>query len=189
MVRGDVTAGMLVHRLVESRGLAVMADDEAELTYARGLLRPEERASLQDIDATVRTAVASWRGLQNQPEISRLLATGRRYHEVPFSLRTELNGAPSSCGGVSTAWFGRKTVPLWSWSSRPGSDGPCTSGSSIFTSKQRAGLFRRLSLRAASCIRIDPRLPQRHLSSVTRTAPTRSYGIHGYVFVRFSCAV
>jgi ATP-dependent exoDNAse (exonuclease V) beta subunit len=91
---GDATAGMLVHRLVESRGLAVTADNEAELTYARGLLRPEERASLLDIDATVRTAVASWRGLQNQPEIRRLLGTGRRYHEVPFSLRMESNGAP-----------------------------------------------------------------------------------------------
>ena len=91
---GDVTAGMLVHRLVESRGLAVTTDDEAELKHATRLLRPDERASLQDIDGTVRTAVDAWRGLQNQPEISRLLATGRRYHEVPFSLRTELNGAP-----------------------------------------------------------------------------------------------
>ena len=93
-VGGDVTAGILVHRLVESRGLALTTDDEADLTYARDLLRPEERASLEDIDATVRAAVASWRGLQNRPEISRLLTTGRRHHEVPFSLRTELNGAP-----------------------------------------------------------------------------------------------
>ena len=98
-LHGDVTAGILVHRLVELRGLAVIADDEAELPYARGLLRPEERAGLENIDATVRTAVASWRGLQNQPEVGRLLAAGRRHHEVPFSLRTELNGAPAVLRG------------------------------------------------------------------------------------------
>ncbi len=89
---GDASAGILVHRLVESRGLASGVDDQAEMAYARGLLRPEERASLEDVDATVRSAVASWRGLQQQPEVTALLRTGRRHHEVPFSLRTELNG-------------------------------------------------------------------------------------------------
>ena len=91
---GEATAGILVHRLVESRGFARTADDRTELSYALGLLRAEERASLEDIDATARRAVASWRALQNRPEVSRLLAGGRIHHEVPFSLWTELNGAP-----------------------------------------------------------------------------------------------
>ncbi len=89
----DVTAGILVHRLFQWAEVLAGCDADAELAYARGLLQPEERAVIEDVDATVETAVAAWRTMRARPDVAALLANGRRFHEVPFSMRMVRDGA------------------------------------------------------------------------------------------------
>ena len=86
------TAGMLVHRLFEAP-LLPDASEQAHLSYARRLLRPEERAALEDADSTVRRAVATWRSLQQREDVGDLLSAGSRQHEVPFSMQTVRDGS------------------------------------------------------------------------------------------------
>jgi ATP-dependent helicase/nuclease subunit A len=85
------TAGILVHRLFEAP-LLPDASEQAHLSYARRLLRPEERAALEDADSTVRHAVATWRALQQRADVGDLLSAGRRQPEVPFSMQTVRDG-------------------------------------------------------------------------------------------------
>jgi ATP-dependent helicase/nuclease subunit A len=87
------TAGILIHRLFECP-LLPDASEEAHLSYARQLLRPEERAALENADSTVRTAVATWRALQQREDVGDLLSAGCRQHEVPFSMQTVSDGTP-----------------------------------------------------------------------------------------------
>ena len=93
--RGDVTAGILVHRLFQSGEVLDGCDEDAELSYARGLLRPEERGAIEDtdIDAVVTAAVTAWRAMRARADVAALLSSGRRRHEVPFSMRTVKEGA------------------------------------------------------------------------------------------------
>ena len=51
------------------------------------LLKPEERAALDDVHATAAAAVTAWRSMRTREEVAALLASGSRLHEVPFSLR------------------------------------------------------------------------------------------------------
>jgi ATP-dependent helicase/nuclease subunit A len=93
--RGDVTAGILIHRLFQSGEILDGCDEDAELAYARGLLRPEERAAIEDIDidANVTAAVTAWRAMRARADVAALLSSGRRRHEVSFSMRTVKEGA------------------------------------------------------------------------------------------------
>ena len=86
-------AGLLVHRLFESAHADTLLDD-ALATHAHELLEAEERSVLDDAGATVRTAIAAWRALKARPEVTALLGSGRREHEVAFSLRIENEGVP-----------------------------------------------------------------------------------------------
>jgi ATP-dependent helicase/nuclease subunit A len=81
--RGDSVVGTLVHRLFQFVDTPA-ADD---LARASELLRPEERATLVDVDATVQTAVDIWRRMRLRDDVAMLLASGRPFYEVPFSMR------------------------------------------------------------------------------------------------------
>jgi ATP-dependent exoDNAse (exonuclease V) beta subunit len=95
-IHGEVTAGILIHRLFQSAEILEGRAEDAQFAYARGLLQPEERAALEDIDidATVTAALVAWRTMRARADIAGLLASGRRLHEVPFSMRTVKAGTP-----------------------------------------------------------------------------------------------
>ena len=78
----DLLVGTLVHRLFQSPS-----------TPARTLLRPEERALVDDADDLVRRAVAMWEAMRCRPDVAALLGSGTVLHEVPFSLALGRGGA------------------------------------------------------------------------------------------------
>jgi RecB family exonuclease len=85
--REHALAGRVVHRLLESGQLSrTSADDYA---FARGLLKPEERAGASDLDALIAEAVRAWRSVRVRDEIVSLMREGLCLHEVPFSMRVE----------------------------------------------------------------------------------------------------
>ncbi len=84
----DVFAGTLVHRLFQFEDrLGAAGSEDDQVAIAASLVRPEERATLDDADAVVRRAHAAWKSMKAQPDVATLLASGVRMHEVPFSLR------------------------------------------------------------------------------------------------------
>ena len=84
----DRLLGTLVHRLMHR---AFDAGDEPagdELANrARAMLDAEEAATFDDVDAAVQTAITTFRALRSRKDVTALLASGERVHEVPFSLR------------------------------------------------------------------------------------------------------
>jgi ATP-dependent helicase/nuclease subunit A len=90
----DVTAGILVHRLFQSGAVLEGRDPAADLTYARSLLQPEERASTENIDSAIAAGVAAWRAMRAREDVAAWMASGRLLHEVPFSMITTWNGSP-----------------------------------------------------------------------------------------------
>ena len=97
--RRDVMVGILVHRLFKSGRVPDSRDPEAQLTYARGLLQPEERAAPENlgtdnIDGIVTEAVETWRAMCAREDVGALLTSGRLLHEAPFSLMTTRDGPP-----------------------------------------------------------------------------------------------
>jgi ATP-dependent exoDNAse (exonuclease V) beta subunit len=80
------TTGTLVHRLFQARTPNLGADSTAEVAFARTLLRPDECAEVEDLDAIVEEAVAAWRSLSGRKDVSALLSEGRVKYEVPFSM-------------------------------------------------------------------------------------------------------
>jgi ATP-dependent helicase/nuclease subunit A len=102
---GDVDrlVGTLVHRLLDRFGL----DPEREtvgtgfpgLSGVEGsrllicdtvpqLLRPEELAEAEDINALIERVVKAYRAVCRRAEVRTLYAGGERYHEVPFTMDT-----------------------------------------------------------------------------------------------------
>ena len=89
----DLMVGTLVHRLFQfAHLLPAGATEPEEIAFARGLLRAEERAGLEDIDATAEAAARAWRAMRTRPDVTAVLSSGRRLHEVPFSLATGTAG-------------------------------------------------------------------------------------------------
>jgi len=88
----EVTAGMLVHRLFQ----AGVSPDGLEATSlgarARALLRPEERAAIPNLESTIAAALEAWHSIRARPDVGRLFASGHCLHEVPFSMRREIDG-------------------------------------------------------------------------------------------------
>ena len=97
--RRNVTAGVLVHRLFQSRRRPG-SDTTVELAFARTLLRPDECPEIGDIDAIVQEGVSIWRTLSERKDVSTLLASGRVMHEVPFSLQARRDNKPVILRGV-----------------------------------------------------------------------------------------
>jgi ATP-dependent helicase/nuclease subunit A len=90
----DLTIGTLVHRLFQFEDpLSGPAHDNIEPAHARALLRPEERALLEDVDMTVAAALDTWRCMRSREDVVALLSSGRRLNEVPFSLRVPPSAA------------------------------------------------------------------------------------------------
>jgi ATP-dependent exoDNAse (exonuclease V) beta subunit len=83
-----ITAGVLVHRLLQSGHENLPGDANAQLAFARTLLRPAECVGVDGLDLVIVEAVKAWRSLSTRAEVSTLLASGRTLHEVPFSLVT-----------------------------------------------------------------------------------------------------
>jgi ATP-dependent exoDNAse (exonuclease V) beta subunit len=83
---GDVTAGTLIHRLFQFADVLTGLTDHDQPAYARALLAPEERAALADPERMVTAALGAWRSMRLRPDVAALLASGRRFHEVPFSM-------------------------------------------------------------------------------------------------------
>ena len=69
----DLTAGTLVHRLFQFGIVPGGVPDAGEEAYALTLLKPEERATLEDVDATVAAAVAAWRAMHGREDVRRSL--------------------------------------------------------------------------------------------------------------------
>lgn len=85
--------GVLVHRLFQAASRGTLAGaDPADV--ARSLLRPEERASSEDVEAVLREAVAIWGAVAAREEVVKLLASADVLAEVPFSLRIDDEGRP-----------------------------------------------------------------------------------------------
>jgi ATP-dependent exoDNAse (exonuclease V) beta subunit len=82
----DLIVGTLVHRLFQFADMPHADDEAGDMAHARTLLAADERAAIEDVDATVTAAVDAWRSMRTRPDVSKLLASGQRLHEVPFSL-------------------------------------------------------------------------------------------------------
>jgi len=94
-----VTAGILVHRLMQSSAGSESADDSVK-AFARRLLRPGERVLIANVDAIVDEAVSAWRSLRSRKDVAALLSGERILHEVPFSMVTRAQGRPILLRGV-----------------------------------------------------------------------------------------
>jgi ATP-dependent exoDNAse (exonuclease V) beta subunit len=92
----DPLVGTLVHRLFQFLDGPADAAEGNALARARELLRPEERATLVDVESTLRAAVEIWERLRGREDVAMLLGSGQRLYEVPFSLRTTVPGASAS---------------------------------------------------------------------------------------------
>jgi ATP-dependent helicase/nuclease subunit A len=94
----DVTAGTLVHRLFQFGIVPGSRPEDEEAACALRLLKPDERAALEDVEATIAAAVSAWRAMSTREDVSALLASGSTFHEVPFSLLVETASAPHGAG-------------------------------------------------------------------------------------------
>jgi hypothetical protein len=92
-VRHDLPAserliGTLVHRMLDRHGVGVdlTADEEQLQSLATQLLRPAEYGDLEHPDAFVRRVVQLYRHYAVHPDVCALYSSGRRLHEVPFTM-------------------------------------------------------------------------------------------------------
>jgi ATP-dependent helicase/nuclease subunit A len=87
----DRLLGTLVHRMLQrvpAGSLAARLDrsNDAELARdARALLLDDELAAVDDLDAAIADAVATYRAIAGRADTQQLLGAGERLHEVPFS--------------------------------------------------------------------------------------------------------
>jgi hypothetical protein len=81
---GDRLLGTLVHRMLQ-RGVDAAADPDALVLDAHALALDDELAAVEDAEAAVRDAAATFRALAARPDVTSLLASGERLHEVPFT--------------------------------------------------------------------------------------------------------
>lgn len=94
-----VTAGLLIHRLMQSNAV-LPSDDESAKAFARRLLTPTERGLVPNADAIVDEAVSAWRSLRTRKDVAALLSGDRILHEVPFSMVTQHSGRSVVLRGV-----------------------------------------------------------------------------------------
>ena len=84
----EALAGTLVHRLFQ---YAIRVNDDASLDEvaerAQTLLRPEERAVVEDPVALCRQAASGWHALRRRPDVTELFEAAQCRYEVPFSVR------------------------------------------------------------------------------------------------------
>jgi ATP-dependent exoDNAse (exonuclease V) beta subunit len=81
---GDLVVGTLVHRMFQA---AVPTDTSEEvIRRARLLLRPEERALLDDEEQALSGAASTYVALAARGEVMAILASGTCDYEMPFSV-------------------------------------------------------------------------------------------------------
>jgi ATP-dependent helicase/nuclease subunit A len=83
-------AGILVHRALQAGGGRAAAPGDDRRARFASLLRPNERAVVEDLDGLVGRAVAAFDAIVSSPEVSEIFRSdARRFHELPFSLRQD----------------------------------------------------------------------------------------------------
>jgi ATP-dependent helicase/nuclease subunit A len=97
---GQVLAGRLVHRLFQAAGArpAGALDEGALRRRADALVRTEERESVDEVERIVAEACRSWRRLAERRDVAELLASGRRFYEVAFTLHLDETASGSGRG-------------------------------------------------------------------------------------------
>ena len=88
--------GSLVHRMLQAR---VRESDDAAAA-ARAVLRAEERAALDDVDAVIASATDAWGRLRRRDDVAELLSSPTVLTEVPFSMRLPSAGGPVTVRGT-----------------------------------------------------------------------------------------
>ncbi|HSL22522.1 MAG TPA: UvrD-helicase domain-containing protein [Vicinamibacterales bacterium] len=83
----ELAVGTLVHRLFQHA--APPGDRNRLARQASALLRPEERAQLEDPRRTADAAAALYGALAQRPDVAQLLSSGVCEYEVPFSFVVE----------------------------------------------------------------------------------------------------
>ncbi|HEX5474531.1 MAG TPA: UvrD-helicase domain-containing protein [Vicinamibacterales bacterium] len=78
--------GTLVHRLFQFEARRAEAGGLGTVDW---LVRPDERASVDDVEDAIARATAIYGTLRARSDVCALLASGDCLHEVPFSLRLE----------------------------------------------------------------------------------------------------
>jgi len=86
----DRSTGVLVHRLFQQSG----SGQEVDRVTAARLLGPEERAGIDDPEATIAQALDAWGMLRAKVEA--LTDGAWTWFEVPFSLQVDEAGRPST---------------------------------------------------------------------------------------------
>ena len=86
----SVEAGVLVHRALQAGALDHMDDAEQLRTTLEGLLRDDERALLENVDALIERATQAMNSIRMNPHLAASADNDpvvARLHEIPFSLR------------------------------------------------------------------------------------------------------
>jgi RecB family exonuclease len=84
---GHSLAGTLVHRLFERHSITLASEPHLITDELLRLLRDEEAADVDDLDALLLRARESYLALSGQPVLKAALAGGDALFEVPFSVR------------------------------------------------------------------------------------------------------
>jgi ATP-dependent helicase/nuclease subunit A len=84
----DRLAGTLVHRLLQRLGFTALAHD-AVRDLASRLVRPDEMDDGRDLEEMLDAAAASYASICARDEVRALYSTGRRFHEVPFTMAVD----------------------------------------------------------------------------------------------------
>jgi ATP-dependent exoDNAse (exonuclease V) beta subunit len=82
----DRLTGTLVHRLLQRVGFSADVSADSMRDLARRLLRRDELDDVVEIDRVVEAAIASHALICAHDDVRRLYSSGRRFHEVPFTM-------------------------------------------------------------------------------------------------------
>ncbi|MCA1650445.1 MAG: PD-(D/E)XK nuclease family protein, partial [Acidobacteria bacterium] len=93
--------GTLVHRMFQfSERASAAVDSGGSIAFARELLRPEERAMIEDPDRLATAAARAWTVMRDRHDLRELMAGGERLYEVPFSMAVTSAGETAVLRGT-----------------------------------------------------------------------------------------
>jgi ATP-dependent helicase/nuclease subunit A len=92
--RSEQLLGVIVHRLFEHGGLAASAPGGSDdgLSLASKVLRPDERAMLENPDRFLTAAAETWLRARHRPDVTAALDGVERLYEVPFAILDQDDG-------------------------------------------------------------------------------------------------
>ena len=85
----DRSTGILVHRLLQRVNFDAEPSDQQLRQAAASVLNALPTAELWDADAVIAATVLAYRQLSSRDDIRELYRSGRPYHEVPFTMRSD----------------------------------------------------------------------------------------------------